>query len=242
MSLDDDFTPTVHLIVYSNASQRVHRTFTGFPDEDTACDWAEKHLPEDTWFHDVMQDYRPAMHRPVFEADTGDFCTECGLHSSAHDPHLLHDALAERSMKRIIEQGHQIMFIMPTEESVEDGSLTSPFWYTVGRTVKDRPELLVTGHLGPDVASYVINTAAALDAEGKLSLGEVPADTLLGEVPCRIIEADPEAASMNHAVSAFGDDVVAWQILWPDLQGRWPDEADFGQPEGFEQPVYAKEA
>lgn len=238
--MPDTFT-TPHLIVYSNPKEDQFRAFSGFESEEQACDWAEKHLPEDTWFHEVMENFRPAMHAPVLDKESGDYCTECELHTSQHDMQHTLEALAERTRKRIEEQGHEVVCVFPTDESLADGSFTSPLWYSFGRTEKGQSEILVTGHLDPEVGAYMVNTAADKDERGELHLGEHEADTFLAEVPVRIIEADPVAAGLNRANSAYGDKVTAFQILYPDDKGRWPDDPEFGKPQGFQQPVYAKE-
>lgn len=157
---------------------------------------------------------------------TDNMCLRCDEHLSKHPDK--HDYIAKKQMDDIIAKGHQVMCIFPTEESIAEGGASHYFFYTVGRTVKERPELLLTGPLDNRVAGWVLNEAARMDDTEPFTPGmEIPANVLLNQYPVRIVEANPEAAEMNQALDLFGDDVTALQIIWPDMEGRFPGEPDF---------------
>lgn len=136
---------------------------------------------------------------------------------------LMRSELSKRAMDTIIKHGHTVNYIFPTPENPG-----TPFGYTVGRTLKGRPELFIVGPLPPEVMQGILNTAAKADDEDPLRAGEERHDILVG-YGARIIEADPEAAQMNQALSFFGDDVTALQILWPDAEGFFPGDEPYAE-------------
>lgn len=172
-----------------------------------------------------------------FKPTKGDFptCSECGDHVSSHADKM--NALEKKMMDDIIEFGHQVIFVFPTPN---DPGHT--FWYSVGRTVKDRPELLITGPLNQQVGQWMINEAAKIDDEYPLQAGqEIPAGALLDGYPVRVVKAEPTDAEMFSATSAFGeDDVTALQLVWPDKQGNFPGDPDYD--ERFVQPLFPVES
>jgi hypothetical protein len=157
------------------------------------------------------------------------YCGTCREHVSKHPDKM--NFLAKREMELIIEQGHQVQLIFPHE-----GDEGVPFAYSVGRSVKDRPELLVTGPLPGNMLGYIVNRVAELDDENEISAGDELDDVLSG-YPVRIVEV----ANLDHAemfgVTQHFMDATALQILWPDKEGRFPGD------EGYttNQPVYDKE-
>lgn len=147
--------------------------------------------------------------------------------------------LDDRRDAMIAEYGHMVMMIFPTQESLADGSQTPQFWYSVGRCLQNKPEFLVTGPISQDAGYWIVNEAARLYDAGKLGLGDRPAGEFLENYPVRIIEADPHAAQMNMAYEVYMDNAPAgpfeaWQIIWPDLDGRWPGDEGFS----FDEPVF----
>lgn len=158
-------------------------------------------------------------------------CQTCGQHVSAHPDKM--DFLAKHTMETIIQKGHQVMVIFGNDPVAEPG-----FFYTVGRTVKDRPELLLTGSLPAEVGSYILNRVADLDDESPISAGQ-ELDEVLDGYPVRVVQVrDLKEAAMYRVVDNFGtDDTTALQILWPDAEGRFPGEQ--GYIYGDAQPVYA---
>jgi len=165
------------------------------------------------------------------------------------DPDSPQSTLKAKRDHQIAEYGHQVRFIFPTPESIEDGSLEYPFWYSVGRHAHGKPELLATGPLQPEVGHWLINHAAAMYDEGRLALGEQD-DVLADGQKVRIVEVDPAASQMlgsiNYAIESALEKgetpqpVVAWQILWPDVEGRYPDDPNFANGD-YGQPFHPKE-
>lgn len=157
-------------------------------------------------------------HQFELEPDTDYLCT-CGRHVSAHPDKF--EFLKKHEMDTIIKNGHQVRYIMADDDH-------ESFAYSVGRTVRDRPELLVTGPLDPQTLMVMINEAAAYDDQHGLEPGEYPAATLLA-CPIRVVTVpDLEVAQMYGVTNQFGtDDTSALQIVWPDAQDRWPDNPEF---------------
>lgn len=160
-----------------------------------------------------------------------------GHHHHDHDPRCLScadpEAADKQLMDLIIEHGHAVQYVF-TDENSAPGDV--PFFYSVGRTLKDRPEILVTGRLAQESGMHLVNAACRLDDQGQLHVGEV---SLGGNFPVRVIEADPLAAQMFAATSAFGaDDVTALQVIWPDKTGRFPDDHGYVHVGRYRQPLY----
>lgn len=157
-------------------------------------------------------------------------CETCDQHLSRHPDKM--EYLKKREMETIIEYGHQVRYVFP---GPDDDS--TAFAYSMGRSVKDRPEILVTGQLPHKVMHYIVNRVADLDDERELSAGmELAAGEVLEGYPVRLVQvSDLEEAEMFGVTSNFGtDDTSALQVVWPDLEGRFPDEEGFT----FEQPIF----
>lgn len=158
-------------------------------------------------------------------------CLTCERHISEHPDKI--EVLAKMEMETIIEHGHEVRVIFPDEPG------PGMFAYSVGRSVKDRPELLVTGNLPPEVLGHIINRVAEIDDETPLVAG-VDLDEVLDGFRVRLVEVrDMDEAEMFGVTTHFGtEETSALQILWPDADGRFPGEEGFGYtPE--QQPVYA---
>lgn len=129
----------------------------------------------------------------------------------------------------ILNEGHQVMGIFG------DPTTGAPaFFYTAGRALFGKPELLMVGNLNPKVGQFVLNEACRLIDEGEIVLDkhgtvEVPADTLLANFPCRIAPCDPVASSMTAAVRLVNGNLEAYQVIWPDFNGRFPDDPMYDQ-------------
>jgi hypothetical protein len=163
---------------------------------------------------------------PMAASDDWQVCNECGQHVSRHPDKM--DYLAKRQMENIIEYGHAVQLIFPVDQ--DEGN---PFAYSVGRCVKDRPELLVTGWLSMETLGYIVNRVAEIDDERGVQAGDVLEGVLEG-YSVRIVEVkDLTLASMYDVVNHFGD-VPALQIVWPDMEGRFPGEVGCE----LRQPVY----
>lgn len=146
--------------------------------------------------------------------------------------------LTKTSMETIIEHGHQVIGVFAPGDETGDEDDFVPFSYTVGRSMKDRPELLITGPLPIGMQGVILNDLAAYDDEHLLRPGtDLAPNTILRGMPVRIVAADPVAAEMNQALHLFGDDITALQMLWPDKHGRLPGDPGFEIPEGV-QPTF----
>jgi hypothetical protein len=139
------------------------------------------------------------------------------------------------SLETIIEYGHQVVAVFDDGRQ-PDGFV--PFAYTVGRTAKGRPELLIAGPLPMQHMGVILNDLATYDDENPLTTGiDLPPSTILSGMPVRIIAADPVAAEMNQALNLFGDEVTALQVLWPDKRGLLPGDHFCEVPPGI-QPTF----
>lgn len=155
------------------------------------------------------------------------------------DPDSYESTLHAQRERLIAEHGHMVMFIFPTQESIRLGA-GHQFWYSVGRARVNKPDFLITGPLGQKVGLWMVNRAADLYDDGVLGLGEMPAGTMLEDFPVRVIEADPRSGEMNGALGdavEHGKQVTAWQIVWPDKEGRFPGDPDFADG-AYEQPLF----
>lgn len=159
--------------------------------------------------------------------ETDHLCLTCDRHISVHPDK--YDYLSKKTMDDIIAHGHQVRWVFGEGPD---------FGYTIGRSVKDRPELLITGPLDPRVGQWVLNEAAAMDEKEPLYAGqEIPANELLNEHPVRIVEVkDLEAAEMFGVTEHFSD-ATALQIIWPDMEGRFPGDEGFAFADA--QPVFS---
>ncbi len=142
--------------------------------------------------------------------------------------------IARKTMDTIEKYGHEVRYIFPV-----DPSDRTAFAYTVGRTLKGRPELLVTGGISKEVMHFMCNEAAAIDDKTPLMDGmELPAGALLEGFPVRVVAADPVDGEMYGAIDLFGlAGMSALQLVWPDMDGDFPGDPDYSLPE-YAQPLY----
>jgi hypothetical protein len=142
------------------------------------------------------------------------------------------DDFVKHSMDTIIKSGHQVLYVFP------DSPDQVAFAYTVGRSVKDRPELLMTGPMVAAIMTNILNDVAEYDDSQPINAGDLlPADTVLVDYPARVVAVDPREAQMFQAINFFGEDLNALQILWPDAEGRFPGDPGCTIDETF-QPRY----
>jgi len=153
-------------------------------------------------------------------------CLGCGRHVAVHPDKM--EFLKKHEMETIIRFGHQVRVV----------SGEHPFAYSIGRTVRDRPEILVTGPLPPDMMGWMVNEVAKLDDDHPLSAGMEVSEILVGH-PVRLVQVrDLDEAQMFGVTNNFGaDDTSALQILWPDMQGRFPGDEGFDPK--IHEPVFA---
>jgi hypothetical protein len=127
------------------------------------------------------------------------------------------DPIDQATFDKILQYGHQVTYVGTGEES-------PPFAYTVGRAMKDRPELLIVG-LAQRVAQQLLNDLADRDDAEPLEVGPEGLEIrdLIAGYPAILLPADPVAAEMNLALRFFGSEKVsALQVVWPDREGRFP--------------------
>lgn len=141
-------------------------------------------------------------------------------------------AMNRETMQMITRFGHQVISVFPT--TPEEGV---PFSYTVGRTGKGRPELLITGPLDPRIMGHLLNDAAYLDDNEPLQPGSV-LDGLLRGYPVQVVKADPYLGEMFQAFRFYDtDDIDALQLVWPDQGGHFPGDPGYDYPPEV-QPVH----
>lgn len=135
--------------------------------------------------------------------------------------------IREKQVEDIMRVGHQVVFVYP--DAGDDGA---GFFYTAGRCVFEKPELLLTGSLEPQAGQEILNAIAQLEDQGKIDI-----DNLATGNPCQIegfdselrfIACDPERAEMNAALELAGEGPMeAYQVIWPDEYGKWPEDPGF---------------
>lgn len=164
-------------------------------------------------------------------------CLECDQHIAVHPDKM--KFLKQRETENIEDYGHQVRMIFPTERDFDADPDVRPFWYSVGRSIFGRPELFVTGGLAPEVGQYIINAVAQRDIDNPIAAGDL-LDEILEGFQIKVVEVDPEAAEMNGALN-ISPEVTAFQLLWPDTNGIFPDSPDYDHA-GMPQRMYPKES
>lgn len=143
--------------------------------------------------------------------------------------------ITEDTMNTILEHGHQVIGVFGDEH--EDF-----LSYSVGRSVRGKPEFVITGPLPMHVSGYMINEAAKHMDEDSLPVGhgyEFLPDTLLDGYGVRVIRANPNKYPVNTIRRLFGaQEFTLLQLLWPDAEGIFPDEPGYTGPA---QPVHPLE-
>lgn len=117
--------------------------------------------------------------------------------------------------------------------AVDGDRLHAPFAYTIGLTEQGVPELVITG-LPQDGAYAVLQDVVQhCLAEERLVPGTQP--RLEGiEMGLEVVEMPHPGAHLFDAVSLYGKETRALQLVWQDARGRWPWDVGF---RGF-QPVF----
>lgn len=164
-----------------------------------------------------------------------DVCGESPKWKSAPGTEERLKELDKKLQHDILQFGHQVRFIFPDEENDDP-----QFWYSVGRCVFDKAEFLITGPLPTDVGHFMVNQIARMVDAGEVELAdgaEIPADTLLSGHSCRLVRCDPREGGMFGAIEIGGDDIEAYQVVWPDTNGHFPGDPQYDTR--FAQPVHA---
>lgn len=125
---------------------------------------------------------------------------------------------------------------MLADKILDDGSqvinVEGEYAYTVGRwTILGRPELLITGQLPVQLASYLLlSIEEELDlvanTTGDLSLvtqgSELPFSFEVLRSPVRLVPVDPIESMCFIAAAVGGKGTKMLQVVWEDAAGRWP--------------------
>jgi len=147
-------------------------------------------------------------------------CWECDHPESSHQDYLDH-------MQGLIDRfGWAVV-------GVEDDQVHPPWAYTLGLTLRGRPELAVTGLPLPR-ATWLLNTVASYMLDTAIPR---PGDEVLVE-GCPLIEVVRVTEPTAHLVTAvelYGPEIRALQLVYADDPGHWPWDAGFrghhgGQP------------
>jgi hypothetical protein len=121
------------------------------------------------------------------------------------------------------EHGWAIQTVSPAPER-DDGA---HFAYTVGITNLGHPELIIVG-LPALVCQQILNRMVLMIKNGRAKFGV--GDLVSGLIPgtdyqLKIGPVDPELSENNLIVAhALYEDVQALQVIWPDINGRYPDD------------------
>lgn len=105
------------------------------------------------------------------------------------------EEVKQRTTDTIMKYGHQVTAV----------TAQNPWFYSVGRAVFGRAELLVTGNIPPGAAGTIINDVARRDLDGEIdivALADGPAVRLGGDFLCelRFVTVDPVACQMFQAL------------------------------------------
>jgi len=141
---------------------------------------------------------------------------DLGRHES-HDRkdrnNLTEDILA-RVNEHILDHGHAVQFVGGTPDQ-------RPFGYTVGRTLRKRPELLISGPFPPAITGEILNEAVRVDDAEPIEAGRIVTITTPGG-PIGWFPLEIGAEPLITARATFGPKVEALQLVWPDDEGNFP--------------------
>ena len=147
-------------------------------------------------------------------------------------------ALLAEIEEHISTQGRAVISVMGDPGNARG----YPYAYSIGHADKGNPELMLTS-LGGKTATYLINAAAkALEARAWKSQPEerIPLD----KVSIRLLPADgfeiEAGGARSRAEEKDIEDLRFLQVLWPDKEGRFPDDQDYDH-ETFPQPIWQHE-
>jgi hypothetical protein len=102
------------------------------------------------------------------------------------------------------------------------------FVYTVGLAAKNQPELIVFGMDGKVGGSLLNTLGRRITTEGVPALDTDIPDMLEGGYPLRLIEAPrSETDQYMFATKARYPGYTALQLVWTDMNRRWPWEIGF---------------
>lgn len=117
--------------------------------------------------------------------------------------------------------------------STKKTPLPANYFYTVGLSDMDLPEVLVFG-LPPNLAGYFLNIIGFLMQDGRLKLEDGLINNELGNLPFRFKHLN-ESESANPCFQAYeygrtiGKPVEVFMMELPDAKGRFPDDPQCDQ-------------
>ena len=135
------------------------------------------------------------------------------------------DVYAEQR-KYVEKFGQGIIGVFAAEDDPnKDGFV--PFMYTVGRSERGKPDLVIYGPLRPEHAGTILNMVDEFDKHTPVKAGD-RLGGLIGTADgtpydLTLIDVDPEECEMNVALAMY-DDVTAMQVVWPDDDNKFPWE------------------
>lgn len=105
-------------------------------------------------------------------------------------------------------------------QGVEQDGIRPPWAYTVGLTVHDRPELVVTG-LPAEHAAVLLNQVARYVMDTAIP---APGDTVgvTGEPLMEVVAVADPAVHLVTCAEIYGDGIRALQLVRADDHGHWP--------------------
>jgi hypothetical protein len=134
-----------------------------------------------------------------------------------------------RQNAMIDKYGWAVTIVLPT---ADDPPTTAVFGYTVGLTAHGHPELIIAG-LDPAICHALLNDLArrVYDTAETFNHGQRITDLIIG-YDAIIVNGDATEHLLPGA--AFGrygkQSVRLQQIVWPDINGRFPWEHDYVYP------------
>jgi hypothetical protein len=149
---------------------------------------------------------------------------ECEFCSGEFDPTEFYRAIAEN----IDEYGQHVQGVFG------EGDIL-PFFYTIGLTEQELPELLLIGGFAPEDGAAVLNWLGEAMRERGRPFNDGEIMDWGGRLPVKVVDAGDEAR--NEYVIQAGefyqtDQVRVMQVLIPDTEGRFPGEPGCAEPFG----------
>ncbi len=143
----------------------------------------------------------------------------------------------QRLRQQVAEQGWMVLGVFASAEAPD----ITPWHYTVGLTDAGLPELLVSG-LGPTQGQEILNTAAARHIRDEIVVGMLDD---VASMPLKVVPG-PTGECVQQAWNYVGDPrrrepgrVRVLQLVWPDVDGRFPGDEGFGYPPEAQQTVWS---
>lgn len=142
--------------------------------------------------------------------------------------HQRRAAYLQRVRDLVAEHGWMIQGVFPTADSDDD---EPGFAYTVGLAVFHHPEIIVFG-LSADVAEGVLNDIGRRVRDGETFAQQAYERVFGDHYPAWFIHCAAEETERLLTVSAaiHGGPVDALQLVWPDVERRFPWDDGYAPP------------